>query len=108
MEINTIENGQEIRKMKTIEKEESDDDNAKDDDGKNIKGKEATKSNVDTVDIDSENEDVENAEICKKEEDVKNDPNLVYVEGGSDFEDNLNEKWKKFGIWNSSGKVTTI
>ena len=82
LEINTIENGQEIGKMKTIEKEESDDDNAKDDDGKNIKGEETTKSNVDTVDIDSENEDVENAEICKKEEDVKNDLNRVYVEGG--------------------------
>ena len=87
-----------------IEKEESDDDNAKDDDGKNIKGdyesekemdtNKATKSNVDTVDIDSENEDIENAEIRKKEDDANDDPDLIYIEGGLDFEDNLNEKWK--------------
>ena len=104
LEINATENGQEIRKMKTTEKEESDDDNVKDDDGKNIKGdyesekemdtNEASKSNIDTVDIDSENEDVENAEICKKEEDANDDLDLVYVEGGLDFEDILNEKWK--------------
>ena len=60
---------------------------------------EASKSNFNTVDIDSENEDVENAEIRKKEEkekkkDVNDDPDLVYIEGGLDFEDNLNEKWK--------------
>ena len=105
LEINATENRQEIHKMKTIEKEESDDNNAKDDDGKNIKGdyesekemdtNEGSKSKVDSVDIDSEHENVENAEIRKKEEDANDDPDLVYIEGGSDFEDNLNEKWKK-------------
>ena len=55
---------------------------------------EESKSKVDSIDIDSENEDVENAEICKKEEDANDDLDLVYIEGGSDFEDNLNEKWK--------------
>ena len=104
MEINATENRQEIRKMKTIEKEESDDDNVKDDDGKNIKEdyesekemdtNEGSKSKVDSVDIDSENENIDNAEICKKEEDANDDPDLVYIEGGSDFENNLNEKWK--------------
>ena len=104
LEINATENRQEICKMKTIEKEESDDDNAKDDDGKNITGdcesekemdtNQGSKSKVDSVDIHSENEDVDNAEIHKKEEDANNDPDLIYVEGGSDFEDNLNEKWK--------------
>ena len=103
MESNATKNKEEICKIKTIEKEESDDDPAKED-GKNIKGdyeaeqdmdtNEGSKSKVYSVEIDSKNENLDNDEICKNEEDVNNDADLVYMESGSDFEDNLNEKWK--------------
>ena len=43
--------------------------------------------------VDSGYDNGDNEKICKKDDDGDED-DLMYVESGSDFEDNLNEKWK--------------